>query len=295
MAERRVAVLGTGIMGSGMARSLLRAGHHVSAWNRTEEKAQPLAQEGAVVAASPAEAVKGADVVVTMLADGPTTAELMEGLLGEVQPDAVWAQMGTVGLESTEQLARLAGDAGVGFVDAPVLGTKQPAEKGELLVLASGPAALRERCTPVFDAVGKATLWLGEEPRAASGLKLVINHWLLGLVVGLAETIGLARALGVDPAKFLEAIDGGPINSPYAQIKGMAMLKGEFEPSFPLRLAHKDLSLVLEAAEARGFDAPLATAAASLFVRADDLGHGDEDMSAVYAVFQPAGEAEPPD
>jgi 3-hydroxyisobutyrate dehydrogenase len=285
MAERRVAVLGTGIMGSGMVRSLLRGGHDVQAWNRTEEKVQPLARDGAVVATSPAEAVKSADVVVTMLADGPATAGLMEGVLGEIGPDAVWAQMGTVGPESTEQLARLAGDAGVGFVDAPVLGTREPAEKGELLVLASGPAALRERCTPVFDAVGRATVWLGEEPGDASRLKLVINHWLLGLVAGLAETIGLAHALGVDPAKFLEAIDGGPINSPYAQIKGKAMLKGDFEPSFPLRLAHKDLNLILEAAGAHGFDAPLAAAAASLFARAAETDHADDDMSAVYAVF----------
>jgi 3-hydroxyisobutyrate dehydrogenase len=291
MAEHRVAVLGTGIMGSGMARSLLRAGHHVQAWNRTEEKAQPLARDGAVVVANPAEAVKGADVVVTMLADGPTTAGLMEGVLGEMEPDALWAQMGTIGPESTEQLARLADDAGVGFVDAPVLGTKQPAEKGELLVLASGPAALRERCTPLFEAIGRATLWLGDEPGDASRLKLVINHWLLGLVANLGETIGLARALGVDPTKFLEAIDGGPINSPYAQTKGMAMLKGDFEPSFPLRLARKDLDLVLEAARGRGVDAPLAAAAASLFARAAELDHADDDMSAVYAAVQPTGEA----
>jgi 3-hydroxyisobutyrate dehydrogenase len=133
-------------------------------------------------------------------------------------------------------------------------------------------------------------MWLGEEPGQASRLKLVINHWLLGLVANLAETIGLARALGVDPAKFLEAIDGGPINSPYAQMKGMAMLKGEFEPSFPLRLAGKDLDLVLEAGKDRGFDAPLAAAAASLFARAAETEHADDDMSAVYVVFRPTGE-----
>jgi 3-hydroxyisobutyrate dehydrogenase len=293
VAQSRVAVLGTGIMGSGMTRSLLRAGHHVQVWNRTDDKVQPLVRDGAVAAASPAEAVKGADVVVTMLADGPATARLMEDALGEMGPEAVWAQMGTVGVESTEELARVAGDAGVAFVDAPVLGTKDPAEKGELLVLASGPAALRERCAPVFDAVGRATIWLGEEPGGASRLKLVINHWLLGLVSGLAETIGLARALDVDPARFLEAIGGGPLNAPYAQFKGMAMVKGDFEASFPLRLAHKDLKLILDAARARSFDAPLAATAATLFARAAELGHADDDMSAVYAALRPAGE--PPD
>jgi 3-hydroxyisobutyrate dehydrogenase len=293
MGQSRVAVLGTGIMGSGMTRSLLRAGHHVQAWNRTEDKVQPLVRDGAVAAASPAEAVKGADVVVTMLADGPTTARMMEDALGEMAPEAVWAQMGTVGVEGTEELAGLAADAGVAFVDAPVLGTKDPAEKGELLVLASGPATVRDRCAPVFDAVGRATVWLGEEPGDASRLKLVINHWLLGLVSGSAETIALARALDVHPAKFLEAIDGSPLNSPYAQFKGMAMVKGNFETSFPLRLAHKDLNLVLDAARARSFDAPLAATAATLFTRAAELGHADDDMSAVYAALRPAGE--PPD
>jgi 3-hydroxyisobutyrate dehydrogenase len=290
MAQTRVAVLGTGIMGSGMARSLLRAGHQVQAWNRTDDKVQPLARDGAVVAASPAEAVKGADVVVTMLADGPTTVSVMEGALGELAPEAVWAQMGTVGVEGTEELARLAGDAGVGFVDAPVLGTRDPAEKGQLLVLASGPEAIRDRCAPVFDAVGRATVWLGEEPGDATRLKLVINHWLLGLVAGLAETIGLAGALGVDPAKFLEAIDGGPLNAGYAQVKGVAMMEGDFETSFPLHLAYKDLNLMLDAARSHGFEAPLAAAVAGLFARAAELGHGDDDMSAVYAALRPADE-----
>jgi 3-hydroxyisobutyrate dehydrogenase len=175
----------------------------------------------------------------------------------------------------------LAASAGIAFVDAPVLGTKQPADAGELIVLASGPTDALERCAPIFEAVGSRTELLGEAGQGTR-TKLVVNTWVLALTAGLAETITVAETLGVDPGRFLEIIDGGPTNAGYAQLKGGMMIERAFEPSFPLRLARKDADLVLEACEREGVGLPLIDALERTFARAEELGHGDKDMAAVY-------------
>ena len=274
----RVAVLGTGIMGAPMARNLAGAGLEVRAHNRTRERAEPLAEHGVTVADSPAEAVEGAGVVVTMLSDGAAVEAVTDGLA--FPEGAVWAQMSTVGLEATERLAARAAEAGAAFVDAPVLGTKAPAEQGKLIVLAAGPAEARERCAPVFEAVGARTVALGDEPGAGTRMKLVLNTWLLALVEGLAESITLAERLGVDPAAFLEIIDGGPLGPPYAKMKGTMMIERSYEPSFPLALAAKDAGLALEAAAASGLELPALRAIRAQLEKAVEQGHGDADMAA---------------
>ena len=275
-----VAVLGTGIMGLPMARNLLGAGFTVRAWNRTRDKAEPLAADGAQVLGTPAEAVEGADFVVTMLADGPTVHEVVSGVLDAVRGDAVWIQMSTVGLEWTGQLAGLAGKAGLAFVDAPVLGTKLPAEQGKLVVLGSGPDELKDRCAPVFGAVGARTMWVGPAG-AASKLKLVANAWVLALTNATAESVGLAETLGIDPNLFLEAITGGTLDVPYAHLKGGAMISGDLPLSFATRHAAKDARLVLDAADEQ-VDLGAVRAALAHLEAAISAGHGDEDMAAVY-------------
>jgi 3-hydroxyisobutyrate dehydrogenase len=275
----RVTVLGTGTMGAPMARNLAKAGHDVVAYNRTRERAEPLAQDGIRVAGDAAEAVQGAEVVVTIVSDGDAVAALVEPALGAMG-EAVWAQMSTVGVHGLERLTAMAADAGVAFVDAPVSGTKQPAEQGTLAVLASGAPEARARCAPVFEAVGAKTVELGDEPGAATRMKLVLNAWLVALVEGLAESIQLAEGLGVDPAAFLEIIDGGPLGPPYAKLKGTMMIERSYEPSFALRWALKDASLVDEAARAAGLDLPLARTIAERMQTAVDAGHGDDDMAA---------------
>ena len=182
--------------------------------------------------------------------------------------------MSTVGEEGNERLARLAAQHDVTYVDAPVLGTKQPAEEGQLVVLASGPEEVRERCEPVFGAVGSKTVWLGEA-REGSRLKLVLNNWIVGLLGVLAETVAFARATGVDPAKFLETIEGGPLGLPYAQLKGKMMIDEDFPTSFSARLARKDAGLVLDAAEARDLRMEITGAVAARFDEAIDAGHGE--------------------
>ena len=290
MADNNViAVLGTGIMGAAMARNLLSAGMDVHVWNRSHEKAEPLAEDGAKVADSPAEAAEGAGFVLTMLADADAVADAAggeEGALSALPGDGVWLQMSTVGLEGHERLAGIAGEHGVAYVDAPVLGTKEPAEQGQLIVLASGPEEVRERCEPIFDTVGAKTLWLGPAG-AGSSLKLVTNNWIVGLLGALAETISFARTVGVDPSQFLQAIEGGPLGVPYAQMKGQMMIEEEFPTSFSAKLARKDAGLVLEAAEANGLRLPLTEAVAARFDQAIDAGHGEDDMAAIYQAAKP--------
>jgi 3-hydroxyisobutyrate dehydrogenase len=273
-----VAVLGTGIMGAPMARNLLQAGFPVRAWNRTAEKAAPLGAAGAVVATSPSDAAAGAQVVLTMVSDADAVLDSAADALDGAE---VWVQMSTIGLDGTERCAALASERGVAFVDAPVLGTRQPAEEGKLTVLASGPDGLRDRVDPLFDAVGARTWWLGEAG-AGQRLKLVANTWVLAIVQGLAETLTLAEGLSVAPQTFLDVISGGPLDSGYAQLKGKGMIERSFPPAFPLRLAAKDLRLIEEAAARHDLDVPLVDAIAGRFAEAVSAGHGDLDMSATF-------------
>src|SRR5438067_772027 len=270
-----VAVLGTGIMGAPMARNLARAGYLVRAWNRSRDKADPLAADGVAVAATPAEAVRGADVVLTMLADGPTTQEVMAQ--ASAAPGTVWLQMGTIGVAWTR---RLAGEAtGLVFVDAPVAGSDVPAREGKLVILASGPDDARDRAQPVFDVVGRKTLWLGPAG-AGSALKLAINNWAIVQIETLAESLALTATLGVDPAHLIEALDDLPLGSPYAVTKGRAMLAGQLDPGFPIRLAVKDAGLVLDAVRDAGTDLPLTEAVKPAWQQVVESGYGDEDLSA---------------
>jgi 3-hydroxyisobutyrate dehydrogenase len=277
----RVAVLGTGIMGGPMARNLLRAGNDVTVWNRTERKAQPLEQEGARVAATPVDAVRDAQVVLTMLADAPAVEEtvIRSGGLDAMPVGSLWIQSSTIGVAATERLSELAGGLGIAFVDAPVLGTKKPAEDGQLFMLASGPAEARAECKPIFDAISRGHVWLGEAG-LGTRLKLVVNSWILCTMENLAETLVLAETLEVDPRSFLEAISGGGMDMPYAHLKGEAMLNRSFASSFPLAHARKDVGLILDAAGE--VELPLVRTTLRQFDRAFDLGHGAEDMSAVY-------------
>jgi 3-hydroxyisobutyrate dehydrogenase len=273
-----VAVLGTGTMGLPMARHIAEAGQEVRAYNRSRERAEPLAEHGVTVCDSAAEAVQGADVVVTILADGDAVEAVMAGV--ELDEGTVWAQMSTVGIEATDRLIARAGELGVPLVDAPVLGTKAPAEQGQLTVLAAGEPGARETCTPVFDAVGARTVVLGDEPGAATRMKLVINAWLVALLEGLSESIALAEALGLDPAKFIEIIDGGPMGPPYAKLKGSMMIERAYEPSFSLALAAKDARLALAAGRDAGLELPVLAAIRDQLERGVELGHGDDDMAA---------------
>ncbi len=285
-----IAVLGTGIMGAPIARNLARAGFEVRAWNRTRAKAEPLADDGVQVAGSPADAAAGADFVLTMLGDGKAVESTMTAEAGALQAmgkSAIWLQCATVGIDANDRLAEIAAKADVAFVDAPVLGTKKPAEDAKLTVLASGPAELEQRCRPVFDAIGQKVDWLGEAG-AGTRLKLVMNSWVLAVTAAVAEAVALAESLELDPSLFLSTLEGSQIDTPYAHIKGGAMIRRDFATSFPAAGAAKDSGLIVDAMSSSGVNADVARAVRDKMRRAVEAGRGDDDMAAAYLVTAPS-------
>lgn len=280
-----VAVLGTGIMGSGMAGSLLRAGFDVRAWNRSPEKAQPLAEKGATVHTDPGTAVSGADMVLTMVFDADAVESVMADALPAMAADAVWAQSATIGVEATERCAALATKQGVAYVDSPVLGTRKPAEEGTLVVLAGGPRRLEPSVAPVFDAIGSRTIWVGEQPGDGHRLKLCANSWVLSITGATAQAVALAKASGIDPALFLEAIAGSANDCAYAQLKGKAMIAGDFSPAFTLAGGAKDARLIAAAMRVAAVDDTIMSAVEGRLSAAQAGGHGDEDLAAVITAM----------
>jgi 3-hydroxyisobutyrate dehydrogenase len=242
-----IAFLGTGRMGGPMAATLARGGFGVRVRNRTISRAEALATDGAVVASNPAEAARGASVVITMLADGPATGQAAagpDGLLAAA-PGTIWVQMGTVGADWTARLAGIARAHGLVFVDAPVSGSEGPA---------------------------------GHGTRA----KLVLNNWLADLTETTAETLSFARRLNLDPAKIVDLLQLTPLGAPYAVQKARSMLAGDFSPAFALKHALKDAELAAQAAQASGATLTLTSALLPRWREAAASGHANDDLSAVY-------------
>jgi 3-hydroxyisobutyrate dehydrogenase len=278
-----VAFLGTGRMGAPMAANLARGGFDVRVWNRTVSRAKALAPDGAVVATSPAQAVRGATIVITMLADGPATEQAATGPDGFLTagPGVIWVQMGTVGIEWAARLADIAAPRGVVFVDAPVSGSEGPARAGQLTILASGPDQVRDVLAPVFGVLGRATVWLGPAGHGTRA-KLVLNNWLADLTETTAENLSFARRLGLDPAQIVDLLQSSPLGAPYAVQKARVMLAGDFSPTFALKHALKDAELAAQAAQASGTTLTLTGALLPRWRDTATSGHADDDLAAVY-------------
>jgi 3-hydroxyisobutyrate dehydrogenase len=280
-ARATVAVIGAGIMGSAMTRNLVAAGVSTRVWDRSAAATAPLAAAGAVVAPSAPEAVRDADVVITMLpTDDAVESVIFDGGVADAFADGcVWAQMGTIGIESTLRIRdRLAAQRpSVIFVDAPVSGSKGPAEQGQLLILASGPAAAADRIDPVFDILGRKTVWLGQVGQG-SVVKLVVNTYMSILIEGVAETMELADRLGISHEQLAEAIEGGPLDAPIADAKLHKIDRGDYAPEFPLEWALKDVDLAISAAGDQ--TPPLLAALSRQWHAAVAAGHGRQDVSA---------------
>jgi 3-hydroxyisobutyrate dehydrogenase len=278
-----IAFLGTGRMGGPMAANLAHAGLAVRVWNRTASRAAALTGDGATVATSPAQAVQGAGIVVTMLADGPATEQAANGPDGFLATSrgAIWVQMATIGTQWTARLAGSAARHGMIFVDAPVSGSQGPAQAGQLTILASGPAQVRDVLAPVFAALGQATAWLGPAGDGTRA-KLVLNSWLADIAETTAETLSFARQLGLEPAAIVDLLASTPLGSPYAVQKARTMLSGDFTPAFALKHALKDAELAAQAAHATGADLTLIAALLPRWQRAAASGHADDDVAAIY-------------
>jgi 3-hydroxyisobutyrate dehydrogenase len=278
----RVAVVGTGIMGAGIARSLRRAGHDVVAWNRTRSRAEPLLEDGIAIADTVSQAVADADAVITILFDTDATLGVCRQIADALRSDAVWIQSATLGPDGVRRVAECAGRE---VVDAPVLGTKKPAEEGKLVVLASGDPNNLHRCRPVFETIGARTVVVSDRVGDASALKLVCNAWIALITAGTAQSVAFAERLGVDPRLFLGTIAGTPTDSAYAQLKGNAVLSGDYTTSFAVDGVVKDVGLMIEAAESAHFPTDLLDTVRTMFARASAAGHGASDMAAVRFAF----------
>jgi 3-hydroxyisobutyrate dehydrogenase len=275
-----VAVLGMGAMGRAMAGRLLAEGLPTAVWNRSPEPAAAVGGAGARVAADPADAVRDADVVVTMVTDAAAVFAVAEAFLPAVRRGAVWAQMSTIGLDGIERAAGLvrARRPDVLLVDAPVAGSRGPAEQGRLTVFAAGDDAARPLVGPVFDALGQRTVWVGPVG-AGSAIKLVNNLVLAFAAQGLAESLGLADALGLDTATVLEALDGSPLVAPWAAQKLARIARDDYSPEYALALALKDVELALARTPIDRFSA--ANAVLGQWRRAVQRGAGGDDVTAV--------------
>ena len=290
-----VAVLGIGAMGHGMAASALRAGIPTIVWDRRMEAARDLAERGAEVAETAADAARRAAVVVTMVTDADAVMSVArdQGMLAALAPGAIWVQMSTIGVAGTGRVVAMAGTErpDVTLVDAPVSGSKDPAERGQLTIFASGPGDARPRVAPLFDALGQHTIWVGEAG-AGTRLKLVNNTWLAFATEAVAASVALARQLGLDTATVADALAGSPLVSAWQEAKLQRIAGGEFSAQFALSLAVKDVHLALEAAGADRF--AVLACLADEWQQAVDQGLGDQDVTIVTrALEQQAGSPHP--
>ena len=281
----RIAFLGIGMMGLPMARRLCEAGHAVHAWNRARDKAERLAPHGARVHASARDAVAGADVVVSILADGAVTGEVLfdpvAGAAAAVPRGAVWVDMASIRpAEARDHAARLAA-LGVAHVDAPVSGGTVGAEAGTLAIMAGGEAADLERVRPVLDALGRVT-HVG--PHGAGQLAKLANQMIVGITIGaVAEALLLCEKGGADPAKVREAISGGFADSRILQVHGQRMVERDFAPRARMTVQLKDLRNALATASEVGLRAPITTLFESLYADAVARGLGDLDHAGLHA------------
>ena len=285
-----VAVLGIGAMGHGMAASALRAGIPTIVWNRTMEATRDLAERGAQVAGTAADAARRAAIVVTMVTDADAVISIArdQGMLAALAPGAIWAQMSTIGVAGIDRVAALASTErpDVMLLDAPVSGSKDPAERGELTIFASGPGAARARVAPLFGALGQRTIWIGEAG-AGTRLKLVNNTWLAFANEAVAASVALAHRLGLTTGTVVDALGSAPLVSPWQAAKLQRIANGEFSPQFALSLALKDVHLALEAADVDRF-AVLACLAGE-WQQAVEQGLGGQDLTVVMRVIEGLG------
>ncbi|MBT2225167.1 NAD(P)-dependent oxidoreductase [Nonomuraea sp. NEAU-A123] len=277
-----VAVIGTGVMGSAMARRMAGQNLDVHAWNRSPDKPQALASWGVSAAASVEEAVRDADAVITTVPTGDVAASLAERFLPAMPAEAVWLQMSTVGGTWTERLLRQAADAGRHMLDSPVSGSSEPAAHGTLTLIVSGDKDALGRARPVLEVLGSHIVHVGTGAQA-SRVKLIVNSWMTASVVAMADTLLACEQLGVDPSLVLQVLDEGPLRMPYAMQKAEEMRAHSYPAGFPLALALKDLGLL---ADERGQHSPLSGLLQGTLHRAVEAGHDREDIAAVAEVLR---------
>lgn len=285
--QETVAVFGTGTMGHAMATSALRAGIRTVVWDLNPDRSRDLAGAGAQVAETAGDAAARAGIVVTMVPDADAVMSIAtdQGMLDALGRDAVWVQMSTIGVAGIDRVGELVKKQrpDVTLLDAPVSGSKEPAEQGQLTIFASGPDGARSRVAPLFDALGQRTVWVGPLG-AGSRMKLVNNTLLAFKAEGLASSVAVAHQLGLDTSSVIDALGGGPLLSPWDTAKLQRMAKDDYSQQFALALALKDVHLALEPVDPNRFEA--FASLAHEWERAVDRGLGGEDLTVVTRVLE---------
>ncbi len=284
----QIAFLGLGIMGGGMAANLLRAGHTLCVWNRSAEKAAPLAELGATVAQTPAEAVNGADVVITMLSTPAVVEETAlgeNGFLSAMRPMALWVDSSTVDPAFSRRMAAAAAQHQVRFVDAPVTGSKDAAQKAQLRFLVGASAADLEEIHPLLERMGATIIHAGEQGMGSS-IKLVFNLMVGQAMLAYAEGLALGEALGFTRERLLELTLGSPQVPPLMSLKRAKMESDQYDADFPLQWMQKDLHLAALTAYEVGAGIPSGNLAKEIYRLAVRAGMGEDDFTAVYAFLQ---------
>mmetsp|Transcript_25396 Transcript_25396/g.43889 ORF Transcript_25396/g.43889 Transcript_25396/m.43889 type:complete len:305 (+) Transcript_25396:158-1072(+) len=287
--------IGLGVMGKAMATNLIRkGGFSLVVWNRSTDKSAELESLGASVAKTPAEVISRCDISISMLADPRAVDHVYfgpGGILETISSGKACVDMSTVDGATSSRLHEQIRSRGGRFLAAPVSGSKQPAENGQLVIMAGGDKSLFEDIMPAFNVMGKRSFFLGAVKDAAK-MKLVVNMIMGSMMASLAEGINLSQEVGISPQDLLDILDLGAIANPMFRMKGPLMLKGEFTPAFPLQHQLKDLRLALEMAEESTLPLPVASAAHRLFELANVTGHGEQDFSAVNEVVKQASSLE---
>lgn len=282
-----VGLIGLGRMGTGIAKSLLRAGHHVTLYNRTRERAEALRKDGAAVAGSVAEACRG-DAVLTMLADDAALEAVVfgdGGVLKSLTRGGVHASLSTISVALSDRLAAEHLRAGQEFVAAPVFGRPEAAEAGKLAIVAAGPKGAVERCKPLWDAMGQKLLVLGGQQSKANVVKLTGNFLIATVLESLGEALAFARKSGVDATELLEFLTSTLFNAPVYKTYGALIAEGKHDHvGFALPLGLKDVKLVQQAADAQRVPMPMASLLHDRFMTAMARGHEHSDWSIIGQV-----------
>ncbi|WP_458120859.1 NAD(P)-dependent oxidoreductase [Paenibacillus sp. Z6-24] len=285
---KNLAWIGTGHMGLPMALNLVKAGHTVHVYNRTADKAAPLQAEGAVLHPSPGAAAAEADAVFIMLTKGDAVTEVLsgdEGILANIRPGTAVINMSTISPGEARELAEQTRQAGGIYIDAPVSGSVAPAEQGQLVILAGGPAEAVQQSQPYFDILGKHTIHFGDVG-AGSSAKLAINLMLGVSMQGIAEALVVGEQAGLQREQILEMISQSAVATPMLNAKKDMLLNEQFPAAFMISLLSKDLGLLMDEARRDGIDLPLAAAADKTFSEANHHGKADMDMAAIWLELQ---------
>ncbi|MCI1649470.1 NAD(P)-dependent oxidoreductase [Bifidobacterium tibiigranuli] len=282
----KVTVLGTGIMGGGIAKTLAAAGFAVTAWNRTPAHAEPLREYGVKVESELADALAEADVILVVVYDAASVLDVLGRGIGAAFADAVWVQMATIGVEGAHHVAQLAEQQGAHLVETMMMGSKDQAESGALTLIAGGQRALFDQAGPVLDAISTKLVYCGESVGSGSVVKLACNLWLACITSAACQSVELLKGEGVDPQLFLDVITGMTTDSPYAHLKGGKAIAGDFSAQFEVNALLKDLGLVGEVMAGSGFRTDLLERQQTLYDQVREQGHGHDDVSAVALAFE---------